>query len=284
MHTPEAWPLTRLKAQLCDLNASDDCPFILREEGSEVVASWNIADARWRAILGNGGLKKQYELRLFFDESKKQVSYREKTVDLEWNADYSSVSVQKSVHVGKRLEFSAGSVWGVKEDGHFGKIAGYRFSSTEISDRVFNVVREAGWQVRGVLANGRSRKFIIAGVIAAVLAAFIGVGILLYTLLGGMKDAARAEIDLLRGEDYAGAWEASAASLQRKISREDFMRVFEALRFPDIVDYSFTQLRSANDVGYLSGSVEFKDGTTGEINIMMHKEDGQWKLAGVSVD
>lgn len=64
--------LTNLKSRLLSLNANNEYPFILREEGSEIVASWNIVDAKWQEILGKAGLKKQYELRLFFDESKKR--------------------------------------------------------------------------------------------------------------------------------------------------------------------------------------------------------------------
>ncbi|MDR9794881.1 hypothetical protein Q8A72_18755, partial [Aeribacillus pallidus] len=39
--------LANLKLNLLSLNNSNEHPFILREDGDDIVASWNIVDAEW---------------------------------------------------------------------------------------------------------------------------------------------------------------------------------------------------------------------------------------------
>ncbi|WP_420244111.1 hypothetical protein [Citrobacter sedlakii] len=284
MNQPVTVSLTTLKTQLLNLNANNDKPFILQEEGNEIVATWNIVDAKWQEILGKAGLKKQYELRLFFDERKKQVRYRETSTDVEWNANAGCFTFGKSAHLGKRLEFSTGSAWGVKEDGSVGKIYGYTFVSTEIMDPVFDIVRNAGWQVQGILADKKKRKYVVAGVIGAILLAVVGIASILFVSLGGVKEAARAEIDLLRNEQYGEAWRASAHAIQRKMTEEEFIQATKAINFSEIDDYSFNSISVADNVGTLSGKVTFRNGAPGVITVTMYKENEQWKLAGVSVN
>ena len=110
----EPLSLANLKLNLLSLNNSNEHPFILREDGDDIVASWNIVDAEWIDYFSQYGLQKQYELRLFFDESKKQISYREKTTDVEWDSDLGGFRLRKSVQIGQRLEFSAGGSLGEK--------------------------------------------------------------------------------------------------------------------------------------------------------------------------
>ena len=284
MSQMEPLSLANLKLNLLNLNNSNEHPFILREDGDDIVASWNIEDAEWIDYFSQYGLQKQYELRLFFNESKKQITYREKTTDVEWDADLGGFRLSKSVQIGKRLEFSAGGSWGKKEDGSFGKIDGYKFVSTEITDPIFDIVRDAGWQVRGLLADKKKRKIVIAGAVIAALIIFIGLGTFLFSTMGDLKDAARTEIDLLRDGKYIQAYQASSSSLQIKMNSEDFKLVTESVHFDDISEYSFDSFNVVNDVGSLSGSVEFKNGESGEINVTMLKEQDKWKLAAISVE
>ncbi|WP_326928718.1 MULTISPECIES: hypothetical protein [unclassified Citrobacter] len=182
------------------------------------------------------------------------------------------------------MSFLLGDPWGKKEDGSFGKIDGYKFASTEITDPVFDIVRDAGWLVRGVLADKKKRKFVIAGAVIAALIIFIGIGTFLFSTMGDLKDAARTEIDLLRNGQYVQAYQASSSFLQRKMNSEDFKLVTESVHFDDISEYSFDSFNVVNDVGSLSGSVEFKNGESGEINVTMLKENDKWKLAAVSIE
>ena len=284
MSQMEPLSLANLKLKLLSLNNNNEHPFILCEDGDDIVASWNIVDAEWKDYFSQYGLQKQYELRLFFNESKNQISYREKTTDVEWDADLGGFRLSKSVQIGKRLQFSAGGAWGKKEDGSFGKIDSYKFASTEITDPIFDMARDAGWQVRGLLADKKKRKFVIAGAVIAALIIFIGLGTFLFSSMGELKDAARSEIDLLRDGQYVQAYQVSSSSLQRQMDSEDFKLVTESIHFDDISEYSFDSFNVENDVGSLSGSVVFKNGESGEINVTMLKENDKWKLVAVSVE
>ncbi|EOC1313938.1 hypothetical protein [Cronobacter turicensis] len=77
MNSGKPVSLSELKYRLLELNQNGDIPFSVIEQEDTLVASWNIVDAKWIQLFGVGGLKKQYELTLRFDEEKHRVSYRE---------------------------------------------------------------------------------------------------------------------------------------------------------------------------------------------------------------
>jgi hypothetical protein len=68
--------LPELRQKLLELNHNAEIPFSVFEKDSKLIASWKIVDAKWIELLGLGGIKKQYELILRFDEEHKQVSTR----------------------------------------------------------------------------------------------------------------------------------------------------------------------------------------------------------------
>ncbi|MCK7240219.1 hypothetical protein L8P40_03830 [Enterobacter kobei] len=140
--------LAELKDQLLELNYGPDIPFNVVAEGDELVASWKIADAQWIKIFGTAGLKEQYELRLFFNVADKQVSYSEKSMDLAWNADLETFNFNKTVKYGSRREFACETSWGIREDGSFGKLYSYNFSTNFIKKPVFDIIANAGWDLQ----------------------------------------------------------------------------------------------------------------------------------------
>lgn len=129
-----------------------------------------------------------------------------------------------------------------------------------------------------------SRKKIIVGIIVGVIIFIALIFILLTTLLSDMKDAARAQIDLLRNGQIAEAYQQSASGLQRKLPEDDFKQGVASLKFSDIDDYSFSHIKRENNLGRLSGVVTFKNGDTGEITVEMIKENDRWKLKAVSIE
>ena len=74
------------------------------------------------------GIKKQYELILRFDEEHKQVSYKEKSIDIDTELSTHNVSCKKEVRYGNRKEFSFGGSWEIKTDGTVGEQYAYKFS------------------------------------------------------------------------------------------------------------------------------------------------------------
>lgn len=272
-------PLQILKQQLLSMNDNNEYPFILKEDGNDIVASWNIVDAKWVEMFGKAGLKKQFELRLIFDEANKTVKYKEKSSDVEWDANTNTIKLKKSVRYGKCLEFNSGSSWGVKEDGSVGKIYDYKFNTTEITDPVFDIIQKAGWKVNlSLLDKKGSRKAILYTVVPLAILAFIFLAVLFFSSMSGVKDAARVEIDLLRNGHITEAYEASSSGLQEILSSSDFDKAIQSENFSEIKDYSFNSISIKNDQAYLKGSVSYNDGSDGDIILLMKKENDKWKL------
>nr|WP_318384000.1 hypothetical protein [uncultured Enterobacter sp.] len=140
--------LDKIKRQLLDLNNRTDIPFSVIDEGKSVVATWKITDATWIEIFGLAGLKKNYELRLFFNATDRKVTYREKSTDITWSADLKNVTFHKQVRFGSRREMVYESSWGIKDDGSFGQQYSYKFSTSDIKNPVFDIIKKSGWQLQ----------------------------------------------------------------------------------------------------------------------------------------
>lgn len=279
-----AMSIETLKQRLLSMNNANEHPFILQKDGNDIVASWNIVDAKWLEIFGTGGLKKQFELRLIFDDVTKTVKYKEKSSDLEWDANTKVFKFKKSVQYGKRMEFDAGASWGIKGNGTVGKIYSYKFNSTEIIDPVFDVIRESGWNINlSVLDKKVSRKAILCIVIPLVVIAFIALGALLFSSMSGVKNAARAEVDMLRSGNITEAYQGSSSDFQSRISNSDFEQVIQSDKYSDIEDYNFNSISIKNDQARLEGSVTYQDGSAGEIAVLMTKENDQWKFSSIKL-
>ncbi|MEB5961103.1 hypothetical protein MXL39_12735 [Enterobacter sichuanensis] len=140
--------LPELRHRLLELNNNAELPFSVIEKGKELIASWKIVDAKWIELLGLGGIKKQYELILRFDEEHKQVSYKEKSIDIDTELSTDNISYKKEVRYGNRKEFSFGGSWGIKADGTVGKQYTYKFSTSDIKNPVFDIIKGAGWLLK----------------------------------------------------------------------------------------------------------------------------------------
>jgi hypothetical protein len=140
--------LPELRQKLLALNNNTEIPFSVIEKDNKLIASWKIVDAKWIELLGLGGIKKQYELILHFDEEHKQVSYKEKSIDIDTELSTDNVSYKKEVRYGNRKEFSFGGSWGIKTDGTVGEQYAYKFSTSDIKNPVFDIIRGSGWLLK----------------------------------------------------------------------------------------------------------------------------------------
>lgn len=169
MKSERSIPLLELKSQLMALNQDSDIPFSIIEQRDKIIASWKIVDAKWIELFGLGGLKKQYELTLFFNEAKNRVSYREKSIDIETELSTDRVGFKKQVQWGGRKEFSFGKSWGVKMDGTIGEQYSYKFSASDIKNPVFGIINNSGWELKKSLVDNYGSPFLWLIFIAIVL-------------------------------------------------------------------------------------------------------------------
>lgn len=145
--------LSELKYRILGLNQNGNIPFSVIEREDKLIASWKIVDAKWIELFGVGGLKKQYELILRFDEAKNRVSYREKSTDIETEISTGRVGFKKQAQWGNRKEFSFGKSWGIKTDGTIGEQYSYKFRTSDIKNPVFAVVSKSGWELKKSLVD-----------------------------------------------------------------------------------------------------------------------------------
>ncbi|ELY4320267.1 hypothetical protein QL189_20250 [Cronobacter turicensis] len=169
MNSGKPIPLSELKYRLLELNQNGDIPFSVIEQEDTLVASWNIVDAKWVELFGIGGLRKQYELTLRFDETKHRVSYREKSTDIETEISTGRAGFKKQVQWGGRKEFSFGKSWGIKTDGTIGEEYSYKFSTSDIKNPVFGIVNNSGWELQKSLVDKYGSLFPWLILIAIVL-------------------------------------------------------------------------------------------------------------------
>lgn len=153
MNSEQPVSLSELKFQLLELNYNADIPFSVIEKKDKLIASWKIVDAKWIEFFGIGGLKKQYELTLRFDEEKRLVSYREKSIDIETEINAERCGFKKEVWWGSRKEFSFGKSYRIKTDGTIGEQYSYKFSTADIKNPVFGIVEQSGWILKKSLVD-----------------------------------------------------------------------------------------------------------------------------------
>jgi len=137
----------QLVQSLLALNNSES-PFVVKQEGEEVVASWNLVDAKWIEIFGKAAMKKAYEIRLKIKEEKREVDYQEREGEVSWKAGLPETRYSIQRFKGKTASFKFGSAYGIKEDGSIGQIYDFDFSTKRIKEPIFGVIEQAGWKVK----------------------------------------------------------------------------------------------------------------------------------------
>lgn len=160
MNSERHIPLLELKSRLMELNQDSNIPFSVITQGDKLIASWKIVDAKWIELFGVGGLKKQYELTLIFNEAKNRVSYREKSIDTETELSTERVGFKKQVQWGGRKEFNFGKSWGIKTDGTIGEQYSYKFSTSDIKNPVFGIINNSGWELKKNLVDKYGPPFL----------------------------------------------------------------------------------------------------------------------------
>ncbi|ARC43022.1 MULTISPECIES: hypothetical protein [Citrobacter] len=287
MSAPSSGPcsLISLKKRLLDLNEYHDAPFTIQEDGNDLVVICDYVDAKWENIYGVGGLKGRFQIKLLFDDVGKQVGYQEKSTSSEWEAGPEKIGFKKEFQLGRRKEFKLGGAWGLKKNGELGKVYSYDFESSSVTAPIFNVIKESGWRIKSTFYVGkkRSAKLKVFACLAFIAILTISILSFVFFMTTGVKEAARAEIDLLRENSYILAYAQTASEMREKITSEDFKLAMKSYNFENIEDYSFNNISVEGGRGVLSGSVKFNDGNVFDITIIMIQEESMWKMLSVDI-
>lgn len=148
---PDVRPVSRseLVERLLSLNDPDK-PWEVAVEGSDLVARWKIADAKWWEILKRAGLSIQYIGRMRLVDRSKTVLYLEELAELEWSAGLSDepFSLRYSKFRGRLLFDKRKAVafaFRSLKPPDFGKVYEYDFDVNEIRGPIIETVEKAGW-------------------------------------------------------------------------------------------------------------------------------------------
>lgn len=127
-------------------------PFVIRDgapEGVDLVAEWRIVDAAWRDIFGKSGMREAFRVYLRLDESKREVRAKDELRGVEWSSN-GIPSIGKSVRTGQIYSRSAGTGYAFTEEGDYGQVYQYRFSSGELKTPLKETVVGCGWRYRAI--------------------------------------------------------------------------------------------------------------------------------------
>jgi hypothetical protein len=128
-------------------------PFVVRDGGPEqvdVVAEWRIVDATWYEIFAKAGLSKAFKVLMRIDPSKGEVRAVDQQWSVEWVAGVPNLSLSVGGSRGQKTEVSWGTAYAFTEQGEYGQVYKYNFSSRELKLPLREAVTGAGWVWRGV--------------------------------------------------------------------------------------------------------------------------------------
>ena len=147
-----AIPAQALRDKLLSLNRAT-APYQLidgKSEGVDIIAEWNIVDAKWYEIFAKAGLSKAFKIYLKFDETTHEVRAMDREITIEWRAGVPAVSFAVSAFKGQQQSVEFGKAWGFTEKLTTGEIYNYRFSTKELKQPIQTAVTESGWTYKGV--------------------------------------------------------------------------------------------------------------------------------------
>lgn len=126
-------------------------PFVVRDgapEGVDLVVEWRIVDAAWRDFFGRAGLKESFRIFMRLDETKHEVRTKDELRSVEWSSGVPMLG--KSVQTGQIHHKAGGRGFAFTEEGEYGKVYEYRFSSTELKTPLKEAVARCGWRWHGI--------------------------------------------------------------------------------------------------------------------------------------
>lgn len=122
-----------------------------QSEGADLIAEWNIVDAKWYEIFAKAGLQDSFKVYLKLHPENNEVRALDKRFKVEWRAGVPTVNLSASLELGQQTSFSMGSAYAFTEDLGYGQVYNYRFNSQELKGPLQKAVTDSGWTYKGVV-------------------------------------------------------------------------------------------------------------------------------------
>lgn len=164
---------------------TEGTPYVVEETGSGFDVRIDIENASWYALLYKQHLSRTwvYHVKL---EGAKTLSITDDVREVDWRAGAESrggvptpvLTASTSRDLGRIESKSFQKTWGVDEQGGYGKVVDYQFTSSEGRDLIRGPAEELGWtEKRGTseriglyVAVGTVALLLVAGLIVAIVA------------------------------------------------------------------------------------------------------------------
>jgi hypothetical protein len=171
---PQSYELFRRVQQ-----AAEGTPYLVEQTDEGFDVTIDIVDAQWYGVLSKAGLSKKFTHHVSVEGARYTIV--DDSIEIRWvkgvPQTYGSVE-RKS---GRSIEISFEKSYGVKEDGEFGKVVDYTFSSEEGRRLITGAAKELGLTYK---RGGAELIGLVFGVGAIVGLVVMGLVILVLTLLG----------------------------------------------------------------------------------------------------
>jgi hypothetical protein len=128
-------------------------PFTVRDgapERVDLVAEWRIVDAKWYEIFAKAGLTKVFKVLMRLDPAKHEVRAVDQEWSVEWRAGVPNLALAAEAFRGQKAEIEFGTAYAFTEQGEFGQVYNYKFSTRELKPPLQDAVTASGWTWRGV--------------------------------------------------------------------------------------------------------------------------------------
>ncbi len=162
-----------LQEKFLALNTAEQ-PFKVTTSGNQVIATWNLVDAKWITLFGQAGMKKNYRLTLTLNEATSQAELLEEEGDVDWQAGVPHTSFKVSKQSGEFLyNKQVGAGYGLSTDLKLGELYKFDFDVNKIKGPMLQVLQENGWKKKTSANTKIGMIFAMIGLGGAILAIIV---------------------------------------------------------------------------------------------------------------
>jgi hypothetical protein len=153
---PQSYELFRRVQQ-----AAEGTPYLVEQTDEGFDVTIDIVDAQWYGILSKAGLSKKFTHHVSVDDAKYTIA--DDSVEVQWVKGVPRTAGSVERKYGRQIEVSFEKSWAFNEEGEFGKVVDYSFSSEEGRSLVTQAADDLGLKYKRGAAE-------MAGLICALVA------------------------------------------------------------------------------------------------------------------
>lgn len=143
-------PLNEVLKKILELNGPDK-PYLIKVEGNNIVATWNIFNANWVGITSINQQKNDYKITFTLDEATHEFDYNEILKSKNASLGIGGLSMGGEFQSGKFVVYSKETKYGVGEDktknpGALTAPLEYSFNNADVKKPIIDFLTESGWK------------------------------------------------------------------------------------------------------------------------------------------